>query len=82
MHGVLSTNESVSDLAAAISRVHRGTAILSVDDFDHLASLDNMWKQVDGVYETIKAFMAVASDGVNMVCYSQGAQLDLRGIPN
>lgn len=73
MHGVFSSNESISDLVSAINRSHPGTKLLNVDAFNNMASLQSMWKQVDGVYDKIKAFMDDASEGVNMVCYSQGA---------
>ena len=75
LHGVFSTNESVADLASAILRAHPGTRLLNVDGFDNGASLDNMWEQVDGIYERIRDFMDQANDqGVHMVCYSQGSK--------
>ena len=35
-------------------------------------SLENMWTQVEGVQAMIKPFIKKATDGVNMICYSQG----------
>ena len=31
-----------------------------------------MWDQVKGVYQKMKPIMDNASDGVNLICYSQG----------
>ena len=35
-------------------------------------SLENMWTQVEGVQAKIQPFIENATDGVNMICYSQG----------
>ena len=35
-------------------------------------SFCNMWEQVHGVQEKIAPFISNATDGVNLICYSQG----------
>ena len=35
-------------------------------------SLENMWDQVHGVQKIIAPIIANATDGVNLICYSQG----------
>ena len=35
-------------------------------------SFENMWDQVDGVQKKLAPIIANATDGVNLICFSQG----------
>lgn len=43
-----------------------------IDLFDRSASLQPMWKQVEGFKAAIYPIMQNAADGVHFICYSQG----------
>ena len=73
MHGILDDAESLSTLVQHIQQVHPATPILNVDLFDDLDSVTRMWSQVKVVEERVRPFMMNGTtDGVNMICYSQG----------
>lgn len=73
MHGILDNAASLSTLVQRIQQVHPATAILNVDLFDDLDSITRMWSQVKVVEERVRPFMVNSTtDGVNMICYSQG----------
>lgn len=75
MHGILSSALDLEILRERISSSHPGTDILNVDLYENLDSIKPMWDQVAGVMKKVIPFMANATDGVNMVCYSQGKHL-------
>ena len=75
MHGILSSALDLEILRERISSSHPGTDILNVDLYEDLDSIKPMWDQVAGVMKKVIPFMANATDGVNMVCYSQGKHL-------
>uniref|UniRef100_A0A673JF25 palmitoyl-CoA hydrolase n=1 Tax=Sinocyclocheilus rhinocerous TaxID=307959 RepID=A0A673JF25_9TELE len=58
---------------------HPGTNVTVLDMFDRSASLQPLWKQVEGFTEAIYPIMQNAADGVHLICYSQGG-LVCRGI--
>lgn len=51
---------------------HPGTNVTVIDLFDRSASLQPMWKQVEGFKAAIYPIMQNAADGVHFICYSQG----------
>lgn len=51
---------------------HPGTNVTVIDLFDRSASLQPMWKQVEGFKAAIYPIMENAADGVHFICYSQG----------
>lgn len=51
---------------------HPGTNVTVIDLFDRSASLEPMWKQVEGFKAAIYPIMQNAADGVHFICYSQG----------
>lgn len=51
---------------------HPGTNVSVIDLFDRSASLEPLWKQVEGFKEAIYPIMQNAADGVHLICYSQG----------
>uniref|UniRef100_A0A8C1S3B4 palmitoyl-CoA hydrolase n=1 Tax=Cyprinus carpio TaxID=7962 RepID=A0A8C1S3B4_CYPCA len=54
---------------------HPGTNVTVLDLFDRSASLQPLWKQVEGFTEAIYPIMQHAADGVHLICYSQGQGL-------
>lgn len=72
MHGVLSNAKYMEHIRDYITKAHSGTPILNVDLFDDSESLTEMQKQLDAVRAFVRPFMLNATDGVNMVCFSQG----------
>lgn len=79
MHGVLTGALDMKELEHRIQGAHPGTAVLNVDAYSYVESGTEMSIQVKGVHNDIKGFINNATDGVNMVCYSQGG-LVCRGI--
>lgn len=72
MHGVLSSAKYMEPMRDFITSAYPGTKILNVDLFDERESLTEMQKQVDAVRAVVRPFMLNATDGVKMVCFSQG----------
>jgi len=72
MHGVLSNAEYMEHVRNFITAAYPGTQILNVNLFDDRESLTEMQKQLDVVRAFVRPFMRNATDGVNMVCFSQG----------
>ena len=72
MHGIFSDAAHMDEIINLTQTIHPGTPILNVDLYEDLASLVNMWTQVEEVSKKVKPFMDEAKDGVNMICFSQG----------
>jgi palmitoyl-protein thioesterase len=79
MHGILSGPNDLKSFIAMITTAYPGIEVHDISAYNDLNSLANMWDQVDGVYRKMKPIMDAASDGVNLLCYSQGG-LVCRGI--
>lgn len=60
-----------------VTKAHPGTQIYNIDGFDNMESVDNMWKQVDWFKQQMLPIFKNSTDGVNMICYSQGLGWDL-----
>lgn len=56
----------------SLPQSHPGTNVTVIDLFDRSASLQPMWKQVEGFKAAIYPIMQNAADGVHFICYSQG----------
>uniref|UniRef100_A0A8C9Y8U7 palmitoyl-CoA hydrolase n=1 Tax=Sander lucioperca TaxID=283035 RepID=A0A8C9Y8U7_SANLU len=52
--------------------VHPGTEVTVIDLYDSWASLEPMWKQVQGFKKAFDSIVQKAPDGVHLVCFSQG----------
>ena len=59
-------------ISVSILQSHPGTNVTVIDLFDRSASLQPMWKQVEGFKAAIYPIMQNAADGVHFICYSQG----------
>ncbi|KAM6899913.1 lysosomal thioesterase PPT2 [Xenentodon cancila] len=79
VHGLFDSSGDFKNLQRFINESHPGTNVTIIDLFDRSASLEPLWKQVDGFKEAIYPIMQNAADGVHFICYSQGG-LVCRGI--
>lgn len=75
LHGILSSALDMEILRDRILAAHPGTDILNVDLYEDLDSIKPMSEQVAGVMKEVIPFMTNATDGLNMICYSQGKQV-------
>ncbi|KAJ8273795.1 hypothetical protein GJAV_G00105600 [Gymnothorax javanicus] len=79
VHGLFDSSSDFVNLLRFINETHPGTNVSVIDLFDRGASLQPLWKQVEGFKEAIYPIMQNAADGVHFICYSQGG-LVCRGI--
>ncbi|XP_018542701.1 lysosomal thioesterase PPT2 isoform X2 [Lates calcarifer] len=79
VHGLFDSSGDFKNLQRFINESHPGTNVTVIDLFDRSASLQPMWKQVEGFKAAIYPIMQNAADGVHFICYSQGG-LVCRGI--
>ncbi|XP_063041672.1 lysosomal thioesterase PPT2 [Engraulis encrasicolus] len=79
VHGLFDSSTDFVNLIRFINESHPGTNVSVIDLFDRSASLQPLWKQVEGFKEAIYPIMQNADDGVHFICYSQGG-LICRGI--
>ncbi|XP_062385776.1 lysosomal thioesterase PPT2-A-like [Sardina pilchardus] len=79
VHGLFDSSGDFVNLQRFINQSHPGTNVSVIDLFDRSASLQPLWKQVEGFKEAIYPIMQNAADGVHLICYSQGG-LVCRGI--
>ena len=62
----------MDDLVQLIKTNHSGTDVHDIDGYDDADSLVPMWKQVEGIKKKMLPIMQNATDGVNLICFSQG----------
>ena len=62
----------MGDLVQLIKNSHSGTDVHDIDGYDGPISVTPMWKQVAGIKAKMLPIMEKATDGVNLICYSQG----------
>uniref|UniRef100_A0A8C2J9S5 palmitoyl-CoA hydrolase n=1 Tax=Cyprinus carpio TaxID=7962 RepID=A0A8C2J9S5_CYPCA len=79
VHGLFDSPADFINLRRFINLSHPGTNVTVLDLFDRSASLQPLWKQVEGFTEVIYPIMQNAAEGVHLICYSQGG-LVCRGI--
>ncbi|MBN3308268.1 PPT2A thioesterase, partial [Amia calva] len=79
VHGLFDSSSDFQNLLAFINQSHPGTNVTVLDLFDRSASLQPLWKQVEGFKEALYPIMQNAADGLHLICYSQGG-LVCRGI--
>ncbi|KAM4630911.1 lysosomal thioesterase PPT2 isoform 2-T2 [Polymixia lowei] len=79
VHGLFDSSGEFTALQRFINESHPGTNVSIIDLFDRSASLQPLWKQVEGFKAAIYPIMQNAADGVHFICYSQGG-LICRGI--
>lgn len=79
MHGLLSDRNETNDLARWIHEAHPGTDTFAIPMFENTHSLHNMLEQVQKTSQTLIKYMVKYSDGIHLVCFSQGG-LICRGV--
>ena len=62
----------MADLVQLIEESHSGTKVYNIDGYNLKDSLLPMWEQVEGIKEKMLPIMQNATDGVNLICFSQG----------
>lgn len=73
LHGIFSDAAAMNDLVHMITTAHPGTRVYNIDGFDDLASVtENMWKQVYSFQKKMLPIFQNSTEGVNMICFSQG----------
>ncbi|XP_053151577.1 lysosomal thioesterase PPT2 isoform X2 [Hemicordylus capensis] len=72
VHGLFDSPSEFQILKDFINETHPGTNVTVVDLFDRSASLQPLWKQVEGFRQAIHPIMQNAGSGVHLICYSQG----------
>ncbi|TDH11443.1 hypothetical protein EPR50_G00060840 [Perca flavescens] len=72
VHGILDGPKQFNTIAFHIKKVHPGTEVTVIDLYDNWASLEPMWKQVQGFRKDFNDIVQKATDGVHLVCFSQG----------
>ncbi|XP_036411694.1 lysosomal thioesterase PPT2 [Colossoma macropomum] len=79
VHGLFDGPKQFTKLASFINQTHPGTSVTTVDLYDDMASLKPLWEQVKGFKRAMGPMMEKATDGVHLICFSQGG-LVCRGI--
>ncbi|KAG7321687.1 hypothetical protein KOW79_014545 [Hemibagrus wyckioides] len=79
VHGLFDGPRQFIKLASFISKTHPGTKVITVDMYDDMNSLKPLWDQVNGFKKIIQPIMKNATDGIHLICFSQGG-LVCRGI--
>ena len=62
----------MDDLEKLITDANPGTTVHNIDGFDNLESMTPMWDQVDTIKGKMVPIMTSATDGVHLICFSQG----------
>ncbi|XP_061771534.1 lysosomal thioesterase PPT2-like isoform X3 [Nerophis ophidion] len=72
VHGLFDGPKQFRTLTLFIRKTHPGTEVTVVDVYDHMASLQPLWKQVEGFRKAVEPIMRKAPHGVHLLCFSQG----------
>ena len=59
-----------------LHQAHPGTNITIPNVYSYKRSLEHLWSQVPEYTKAIQDVINESPDGVNMVCYSQGKQIN------
>ncbi|XP_077384497.1 lysosomal thioesterase PPT2-like [Festucalex cinctus] len=72
VHGIFDGPKQFQKLVLFINKTHPGTEVTMVDMYTHMSSLKPLWKQVQVFRQAIEPIMRKATDGVHLLCFSQG----------
>lgn len=72
MHGIFDGPVQMGDMASLIQNAQPGTAVYTIDGYNDLDSMTQMWDQVNNIREKMQPIFDNSTDGVNLICYSQG----------
>ncbi|XP_062395631.1 lysosomal thioesterase PPT2-like [Sardina pilchardus] len=75
VHGLFDGPGQFSSLIKFISKSHPGTTAIAIDLYNEEDSIQPLWKQVEGFKKAIHPIMQNSSDGVHLICYSQGGMI-------
>ncbi len=62
----------MNDLVLLIEKGLKGIEVYNIDGYDEKYSILPMWRQVADIRERMLPIMRNATNGVNMICFSQG----------
>ncbi|XP_041963465.1 lysosomal thioesterase PPT2-like isoform X2 [Alosa sapidissima] len=79
VHGLFDGPKQFEILKRFITKSHPGTIVSVIDLYNHLFSLEPLWKQVEGFKNAVYPIMQSATDGIHLICFSQGG-LVCRGL--
>ena len=71
-HGIFSDAANMDDLQGMIQAASPGTQIHNIDGYDNWDSMKPMWEQVNSIKSKMVPIMEQQSDGVHLICFSQG----------
>lgn len=71
-HGIFADAQSMEGLVKMIQTASPGTQVHNIDGFDDVDSMKPMWEQVDSIKSKMLPFMMNETDGVHLICFSQG----------
>ncbi|XP_077432481.1 lysosomal thioesterase PPT2-A-like [Vanacampus margaritifer] len=72
VHGIFDGPKQFQKLVLFINKTHPDTEVTVVDMYTHVCSLEPLWKQVQDFHQAIEPIMRKATDGVHLLCFSQG----------
>ena len=73
LHGILSDAANMRGLASMVTTAHPGTVVYNIDGYDDKDSMVGMWEQVEYFRKKMLPIFQNSTDGVNMICFSQGS---------
>nr|XP_022321646.1 lysosomal thioesterase PPT2-A-like isoform X2 [Crassostrea virginica] len=79
MHGIFGKSTESRMIEAFLKEVHPDTPFYSIALYQRIKSLAPLWKQVDIIRKEVEGIMNNHSDGIHLICFSQGG-LICRGI--
>lgn len=68
----------MESLGSMITSAHPGTQIYNILGFGGAESMEEMWTQVDGFRKKMLPIFQNSTEGVNMICFSQGEVVELQ----
>ena len=73
LHGIFSDAPSMEGLCNTIKKAHPGTVVYNIAGYDNAESIiTDMGTQVDGFRKKMMPIFKNSTEGVNMICFSQG----------
>ena len=73
LHGIFAGPKSLCLLEKFVEDALPGVKVYNIDAYNYLESTTNMWEQLEGIRAKMVPIFQSHPDGVNMICYSQGA---------
>lgn len=77
LHGIFSNAAHMQDMVSMITTAHPGTTVHNIDGYDDVGSLGPMLDQVKFFKQKMLPIFQNNTDGVNMICFSQGQYIKM-----